>query len=164
MKKTPIAEQDMTPAWREALALLDADLARRGIAARTRTAYAADCGQFAIACAAQGVAPEAVVLRTLRRHVQSLSEGGAQSATVARKLASLRALYGVLREHGRVKQNPVELIPSPKRPRKLPRVAKPDELAALLDRIPASTPLEVRDRALLELAYGAGLRAEELVN
>ena len=154
----------MPPSWREALALLDSDLARRGMAARTRSAYAADCAQFAVACAAQGIDPERVVARTLRRHVQGLSEGGAQSATIARKLASLRALYGVLREHGRVKQNPVELIPSPKRPQKLPRVAKPDDLAALLDRIPASTPLEVRDRALLELAYGSGLRAEELVN
>jgi integrase/recombinase XerC/integrase/recombinase XerD len=164
MKKTPIADQDMTPSWREVLALLDADLSRRGIAARTRTAYAADCGQFAISCAAQGVEPEAVVLRTLRRHVQSLSEQGAQSATIARKLASLRALYGVMREHGRVTQNPVELLPPPKRAQKLPRVAKPDDLVALFERIPASTPLEVRDRALLELAYGAGLRAEELVN
>ena len=46
----------------------------------------------------------------------------------------------------------------------LPRVLRPDELAALLDRIPASTALELRDRALLELAYASGLRAEELVN
>jgi len=42
-------------------------------------------------------------------------------------------------------------------------VLRPDELAALLDRIPAGTPLELRDRALLEIAYGCGLRAEELV-
>src|SRR5699024_10724395 len=46
---------------------------------------------------------------------------------------------------------------------KLPRVLKPDELAQLLDRIPTSTPLELRDRALFELTYACGLRAEEIV-
>jgi integrase/recombinase XerC/integrase/recombinase XerD len=54
-------------------------------------------------------------------------------------------------------------LSSPKRPRHLPRVLKPDEVEALLDRIPATTPLELRDRALFELAYACGLRAEELV-
>jgi integrase/recombinase XerC/integrase/recombinase XerD len=63
-----------------------------------------------------------------------------------------------------VTQNPADLLPAPKRPQKLPRVLRPDELAALLDRIPAQAPLEQRDRALFELAYACGLRAEELVN
>ncbi len=53
---------------------------------------------------------------------------------------------------------------SPKKDAHLPRVLKPAELAELLERIPASTPLDLRDRAMLELAYAAGLRAEELVN
>ena len=55
-------------------------------------------------------------------------------------------------------------MPAPKRPARLPRVLKPAELSALLDRIPASTPLDVRDRALFEVAYACGLRAEELVD
>jgi integrase/recombinase XerC/integrase/recombinase XerD len=93
-----------------------------------------------------------------------LSGRDAVAATIGRKLASLRAFYRTLREHGQISQNPADLIPSPKRPRNLPKVLRPDELAALLDRIPASTPLELRDRALFEIAYGCGLRAEELVN
>jgi site-specific recombinase XerD len=59
--------------------------------------------------------------------------------------------------------NPAELLSSPKKPQRLPRVLRADEVAALLDRIPATTPLELRDRALFELAYASGLRAEELV-
>ena len=55
------------------------------------------------------------------------------------------------------------MIPAPDRPASAPAVPTPDELAALLDRIPAATPLELRDRALLEVAYGCGLRAEQLV-
>src|SRR5919107_690869 len=60
--------------------------------------------------------------------------------------------------------NPAALLASPKPPQRLPRALKPADVAALLDRIPASTPLEIRDRALFELAYACGLRAEELVD
>ena len=61
-------------------------------------------------------------------------------------------------------ENPAELLVAPKLPRLLPKVLQPDEVATLLDRIPSSTPLELRDRALFELAYASGLRAEELVS
>jgi site-specific recombinase XerD len=65
---------------------------------------------------------------------------------------------------GEATQNPAALLPSPKRGSRLPRVLGPDEISRLLDRIPASGPLEVRDRALFEVAYACGLRAEEIVN
>ena len=60
--------------------------------------------------------------------------------------------------------NPADLVATPKRDRKLPRVLSRDEMQTLLDRIPTRTPLEMRDRAMLELAYSCGLRAEEVVN
>jgi site-specific recombinase XerD len=168
MKKTATQAEDRPPepprAWREALALFDADLRRRGAAEKTRRAYAIDIGQFALWCGAQGIDPAEVTPRTLRRYAATLSDRKAVAATVARKLAALRALYRALREHGAVAQNPADLIPAPKRPRNLPRVLRPDEMAAVLDRIPASTPLELRDRALFEVAYSSGLRAEELVS
>jgi site-specific recombinase XerD len=167
MKNSPTVEQDRpmpSAAWREALTLFDADLRRRGMAEKTRRAYGVDLGQFALWCTAQGVDPVAVGPKDLRRYAAVLSAREAVAATVGRKLASLRAFYRTLREHGLVAQNPADLIPSPKRPRTLPKVLRPDELAALLDRIPASTPLEHRDRALFEIAYACGLRAEELVN
>jgi site-specific recombinase XerD len=168
MKNVPIEAQDATqplpPTWREALGLFDADLRRRGMADKTRRAYGMDLEQFARWCARQELEPADVGPRQLRRYAATLSDRRAVAATVARKLAAVRACFRVLREHGRVRQNPAELVPSPKRPAKLPRVLRPDEMAALLDRIPASTPLELRDRALFELAYACGLRAEELVN
>ena len=103
-------------------------------------------------------------MRDLRRYVAGLSEIGQSPATIARKLASMRALLRVQMELGHRDENPAELLSSPKRPQQLPRVLRPAEVAALLDRIPASTPLELRDRALFELAYASGLRAEELVS
>ena len=105
-----------------------------------------------------------VSARELRRYAAGLSQRGGAASTVARKLASLRAFYRSLVEHGQVQQNPADLLTAPKRGRRLPRTLKPVEVADLLDRIPASTPLELRDRALFELAYASGLRAEELVN
>jgi integrase/recombinase XerC/integrase/recombinase XerD len=100
----------------------------------------------------------------VRRYAASLSESGQAPSTIARKLAALRSLFTVQVQRGIRADNPAELLSSPKRPQRLPRVLKAAEVATLLDRIPASTPLELRDRALFELAYACGLRAEELVS
>jgi site-specific recombinase XerD len=162
MKNTPM-QAEASQAWLEAIALLDADLRRRNAAARTRAAYRSDLLQLALWASAQGLEPAAVDHRALRRHAASLSDRGNGATTVARKLAAARALFRALREHGRVAQNPADLVAAPKRGHKLPRVLDAEEMAALLDRIPASTPLELRDRAMFELAYASGLRAEELV-
>jgi integrase/recombinase XerC/integrase/recombinase XerD len=67
-------------------------------------------------------------------------------------------------ELGEVGASPADLVGSPKRDQYLPHVLKAAEVAAVLDAIPASTALELRDRAMFELAYAAGLRAEEIVN
>jgi integrase/recombinase XerC/integrase/recombinase XerD len=83
---------------------------------------------------------------------------------VGRKLASIRGLYGFLVRTERVGQNPAELVASPKREEKLPRVLSVEQMRGVLERIPARTPLELRDRAMLELAYSCGLRCEEIVN
>ena len=163
MKKTPTEEQP-SDAWAQALVAFDRDLRRRGAAEKTRRAYAIDLGQFARWAGGRGLVPEVVGTRDLRRYAAGLSERGGAPSTVARKIASLRSFYRSLVEHGRVQQNPADLLTAPKRPRRLPRTLKPVEVARLLDRVPTSTPLELRDRALFELAYSSGLRAEELVN
>ncbi len=163
MKNAPTDAQG-SPAWDAALARFDDDLRRRGAADKTRRAYAADLRQFARWASAQDLAPADITHRRLRRYAATLSEDRAAPATVARKLASLRACFRVLREHGELAANPADLLAAPKRAQRLPHVLTPDAVGALLDRIPASTPLELRDRALFELAYACGLRAEELVS
>jgi integrase/recombinase XerC/integrase/recombinase XerD len=153
-----------SPQWRAALQSFDQDLVRRAVAAKTRRAYAIDSSQFATWATSRGLEPASVGVRDLRRYLAGLAESGNASSTIARKLAVLRALLRVQTELGFRSENPAELLSSPKRPQRLPRVLKPDEVATLLDRIPATTPLELRDRALFELAYSSGLRAEELVS
>jgi site-specific recombinase XerD len=150
--------------WRQALTLLEADLRRRGAAEKTRHAYAVDGARFARWADRHGLAPGAVAPRELRRYAAGLTADGQAPSTVARKLASLRALFRTLVEHGELQQNPADLLSAPRRAQRLPRVLKAAEVAALLDRIPADSALSLRDRALFELAYASGLRAEELVN
>ncbi len=149
--------------WSRALAALEQDLLRRAVAERTRRAYLGDCRQFIAWAVARELGPDAVELRALRRYVAALSEAGLAPASIARKLASLRALLGVLRASGARSENPAELLIAPKRSSRLPHVLRPGEVAALLERIPAAGPLELRDRAMFELAYASGLRAAELV-
>ena len=136
----------------------------RGRAEKTRRAYGVDLQQLAEWAGAQELGPADVDHRALRRFAGVLSERGASRSTVARKLAAIRTFYRHLVERGELEANPADLVASPKRDQYLPRVLRADEIAAILDAIPQSEPLQVRDRAMFELAYAAGLRAEEIVN
>jgi site-specific recombinase XerD len=168
-------------AWAQASALLGEDLRRRDVAARTLRAYAIDVDQFARWAVDLGVAPAQVTAKLVRRYVAHLSERppageGAAPSTCARKLAALRALFVSQREHGRIVQNPADLVSTPRRGAHLPRVLSAREAARLLDAIPTTSGreadaadvvgglLSIRDRALFELAYSCGLRAQEIVS
>ncbi|MBS1878423.1 MAG: tyrosine recombinase XerC [Actinobacteria bacterium] len=150
--------------WQTALADYDRDLRARGAAERTRRAYGVDLGNFVEWVGGQGIGPGQVRHRDVRRYAAALSGAGAAATTVARKLAAIRGLYGFLVRTERASANPAELVSSPKRSEKLPKVLSVEEMRSLLERIPARTPLELRDRAMLELAYSCGLRCEEIVN
>jgi integrase/recombinase XerC/integrase/recombinase XerD len=150
--------------WQAALDLLESDLHRRDAAEKTHRAYRVDIGQFARWASTQGLDPDAVDPKMVRRYVARLSEEGAAPASTARKLAALRALFRSRREHGLIAQSPADLVSTPRQPSHLPSVLKAREVAGLLESIPASTALELRDSALFELAYACGLRAEELVS
>ncbi|HUN77500.1 MAG TPA: tyrosine recombinase [Solirubrobacteraceae bacterium] len=149
--------------WRAAIELLAQDLRRRDAASRTSRAYATDLAQFAEWAQGRGLAPAEVDTRELRRYVAQLSERGLRPASTARKLAALRALFASQREHGLIGQSPADLVATPRRGSRLPKVLRAREVGELLDAIPASDPLQLRDRAMFELAYACGLRAEEIV-
>jgi site-specific recombinase XerD len=140
------------------------------MAEMTRRAYGLDVGELGAWAASAGISPEGIGHRVLRRYAAHLAaarrEGGRALSrqTVARKLAAIRSFYGNLVERGALEHNPADLVPSPRRPRGLPRALRADEVERLLDRIPVRSPLEMRDRALFELAYSCGLRCEEIVN
>src|SRR3954469_9798074 len=149
--------------WGKTLAAFDADLRARGMSEKTRHAYGVDLGQLAEWAAAQDLGPIELESRALRRFAGVLSERGARKSTVARKLAAVRTFYRQLVQRGELEANPADLVASPKRDSYLPQVLKPAEVVTLLERIPAGSPLDLRDRAMFDLAYSAGLRAEEIV-
>jgi site-specific recombinase XerD len=134
------------------------------MAEKTRRAYGVDLGQLADWAAASGLGPVELTPRHLRRFAGVLSERGAGRSTIARKLAAVRTFFGMLVERGEIEASPADLVASPKKDSYLPQVLKPGQVAGLLEQIPASTPLDLRDRAMFELAYSAGLRSEELVD
>ena len=158
-KKTP------TPAeasWADSVSGFDDWQRARGMGEKTRRAYGVDLRQLAEWACGRDLRPGDVSHRELRRFAAVLGEKGAAKSTVARKLAAIRTFYRHLVERGELASNPADLVSSPKKDAYLPRVLKSSEVAQLLERIPASSPLDLRDRAMFELAYAAGLRAEQL--
>src|SRR3712207_9096482 len=95
--------------------------------------------------------PDDLDHKRLRLFAGVLSERGASKSTVARKLASIRSFYKYLVDRGELEGSPADLVATPKRDQYLPRVLKSDEVSSLLDSLPASTPLELRDRAMFEV-------------
>jgi site-specific recombinase XerD len=154
----------LSSGWRLSVERFSRELDARGASPNTKRAYGSDLRQFALWASARDLEPGGVAYRQLRGYAAALSEGGAAKSTVARKLAAVRSLYDHLVAVGELAQNPAELLSSPKRDSRLPRTLGRDEVEALLNRIPASEPLDARDRAMFELAYSSGLRCEEVVN
>jgi site-specific recombinase XerD len=150
--------------WDVALAGYDRDLRTRGAAERTRRAYGVDLAAFTVWAKALRLSPGDLRHRDVRRYAASLSADGKASTTVARHLASIRGFYDFLVRTEQIGGNPAELVSSPKKPQKLPQVLTGEQMRMLLQGIPARTPLELRDRAMFELAYSCGLRCEEIVN
>jgi integrase/recombinase XerC/integrase/recombinase XerD len=158
-KNTPTAQE---ASWEAARAGFDDWQRARGMREKTRGAYGVDLAQLAEWAAGRELGPGDISHRELRLFAAVLSERGAAKSTVGRKLAAIRTFYRHLVERGELEANPAELVSSPKKESYLPHVMKAGDVADLLERIPATTPLDLRDRAMFELAYAAGLRAEEL--
>lgn len=83
--------------------------------------------------------------------------------SIERHLASLRSFFQYLVKEGVVSHNPAQLVRSPKKDKRLPRVLSPEEVFALLEAPGKDDPISIRDRAILELFYASGIRVSELV-
>ena len=107
-------------------------------------------------------------IQTARRddlvaHLEALRRDGLSARTLARSLAAVRGLYRFGREAGLLRDDPAALLDTPRLPRRLPRALSKPDAAALVEAPGDETPRAWRDRAMLELLYGSGLRASELV-
>ena len=157
------ATESISNQWGETLQRFAAELEARSAAPATQRAYRHDLGELAAWATERKLEPDALRYRDLRGYAAAISERRLARATVARRLSAVRGLYDYLQRLDEVTQNPAELLPSPRRDGKLPRVLDSDQVRRLLEAIPASDPLEIRDRAMLELTYSSGLRCAEVV-
>jgi len=139
------------------------DLEVRGGSVATRRSYASDLQQLMEWLAARGCTVETLDRRAVRAYTADLGRRGYAPATLARKLSTLRGLSRFLTERGVLGADPTRLLPGPRRRRRLPRVLTEAEVEALLSAAGGTEPLALRDRAILELLYGCGLRSQEVV-
>lgn len=107
--------------------------------------------------------PDAMSPQDLRSFQAALQQAGYARSTISRKLASLRSFYRYAMRQGLAKDNPAKPLRNPRRQRKLPHVLNNKEVGALLMAPPSDNAMGLRDRAILETMYSAGLRVSELV-
>jgi integrase/recombinase XerD len=136
----------------------------RALRPLTREAYAADLARLAAWMRARGrTAPGEVTRDDLGAYMGALLDAGLALRSLARHRSSLRQFFGFLREEGHLPADPSRLLEGPRPRRTLPRPLGEAEVEALLASMAADTPLGLRDLAMVELLYGAGLRVHELV-
>ncbi|HEV7224908.1 MAG TPA: tyrosine recombinase XerC [Pirellulales bacterium] len=111
----------------------------------------------------QPPAPEEITTLDLRGYLSGLHEQGYAKTTIARRLASLRSFFRFGQREGWTKTNPAKPLRNPRKSRSLPHFLSSAELGRLLEAPPASERAGLRDRAILEVLYSAGLRVSELV-
>jgi len=137
-------------------------LRERNASAHTIKAYRGDLENFAAYAGSRNL--RQIDHLAIRGFLSHLYEKGLSKTSVARSLAAVRSLYRWLAQEGEVEQNPAALVATPKLPRKLPRVPTIEEMNTVLDgAMPEVAAFPERDRLLLELLYGCGIRNSELV-
>jgi integrase/recombinase XerC len=137
-------------------------LRERNASAHTIKAYTGDLDNFAAYIGSRGW--RTIDHIAIRGFLSHLYDKGLSKTSVARALAAVRSLYRWLAQEGAVEQNPAKLVSTPRLPKKLPRVPTIEEMNFVLDgKMPEVASFPERDRLMLELLYGCGIRNSELV-
>jgi integrase/recombinase XerD len=137
----------------------------QGASVQTSEAYKLDIARFVTYAKVKGAAsPTEIGARMLREYVYHLKDLGLAPASIRRNVSAVRSYFRFLLGEGHVVRDPSERLETPKRWRTLPEVLGVDEVEKLLAAPSLDEPLAFRDRALLELAYGAGLRVSEWIS
>jgi integrase/recombinase XerD len=145
-------------AWLDALAL------EQGASARTVEAYRRDLERLHEYLQSQGdTALSGITARTLRGFIHHLVDLGLAPASVSRMISAVRGFFRFLVGESLLRTDPSEQLETPRKWRTLPEVLSPEEVDRIIAAISLDEPLAFRDRAMLEVAYGAGLRVSEWI-
>lgn len=137
----------------------------RGLSPHTVAAYERDLRQFVVFCERLGAVDVTdIKRRMIRRYMSQLTTRGYSRRTVARKVSAIRSFFSDAARRGLVPANPAEGVRQPKRPESLPKAMPVRSLTRQLDRIVGQEPIDLRDRAILEVLYSSGLRVSELAS
>lgn len=137
-------------------------LLERGLSANTRLAYMADVERLAAWLAEAGAEITDATPELLHDFIFDLHELGISLRTQARVVSGIRSFYRYLQIEGVLEDNPSELLEGPKLGRHLPEVLTVDEVQAMFDAVDYGSRYGRRNRAILEVLYGSGLRVSEL--
>lgn len=136
-----------------------------GLSANTRQAYERDLRLF---CKTLGFKNSDALVNVSREQITGymtqLKEKGLAAATIARKLAAIKAFYRFMTAEGYMDANPAEVVEAGTKGIKLPRVLSEDEVVRLLNQPDITTEEGFRDRTMLEVLYATGMRVSELIN
>src|SRR5688572_9909400 len=136
----------------------------KGSSPRTSEAYLRDVARFATFCLTKGAStPASASARTLREYVYHLKDLGLSPSSIRRNVSAVRTYFRFMLGEGELVRDPSERLEAPRRWRTLPEVLTVQEAEALLAAPSLDEPVAFRDRAMLELAYGAGRRVSEWI-
>lgn len=162
-----VAGVSALPEWakEEVEAYLGLLARQRRLSGHTVSAYRGDITQFLALCAKLGRGSLGEIDRNdFRRFFAYLNTRGFARASVVRKGSSLRSFFGHLHERGGITSNPAGALPVPKANSRLPLALPERHLSDAIEAVDGSAPVDLRDRAILELAYASGLRVSELAS
>lgn len=134
----------------------------------TVSAYGNDLGQFLDYMNERSqddseIIPQSVTKEQLRTYLGDLARHGMSRRSISRKLAALRAFWGFLVKNGVTQNNPTATLKAPKVEKRLPEFLREEEMMAALENMDQEAAVAIRDRAIIELFYGTGIRLSELV-
>ena len=137
----------------------------RGSSVRTVEAYEADLERYRDFLAEQEVFTLSAVTRDLIVAYESyLFKEGFAASTVSRRISSVKGFHRFCVAEGYTEANPAASLPLPKKPERLPDVLSIGQVCDMIESMPDSTPTDLRNRAIMEVLYGCGLRVSELTN
>ncbi len=132
----------------------------RNLSPETIRAYRGDLEAYERWIQREGIVPQEISHRQLRRYLLYLTKAGYTNRTINRHLSALRTCYKWMEGEGRIESDALDALASPKPEKRLPRTMSDEEAERLIESCP-DTPLGLRDRAFLELLYATGARISE---